>query len=83
MEEEFEAWMETYWREVLGLKPVPVPLSLPQIPHEAAWDRTRPSCLLLCRIWSQALHRIQCLHVYNTKRGSENISKFYLEKGSM
>jgi len=35
--------MERYWwgkTEVLGKKPVPVPLCPPHILHEWAWDRT-------------------------------------------
>jgi hypothetical protein len=38
MDVEFKVWMTDGKTEVLGLKPVPVPLGLPQIPHEVAWD---------------------------------------------
>ena len=44
--------MEHWWNEidrekteVLGEKPVPVPLYPPQIPHELARDRTRASAV--------------------------------------
>ena len=37
-------WNDTDGKtEVLGEKPVPVPLCPPQISHELAWNRTRAS----------------------------------------
>jgi len=38
---EYGALMDRYWQrktEGLGEKPVPLPLHLPKIPHDPAWD---------------------------------------------
>jgi len=36
--------------EVLGDKPVSVPLGPPQMPHGLGWDRTRASAARGCRL---------------------------------
>jgi hypothetical protein len=53
--------VEWYWQgktEVLGEKPVPVPLCLPQIPHGLTRDRTRASAVSGRRLTAWAMARL-------------------------
>jgi hypothetical protein len=57
---------EWYWRgktEVLGGKPVPVPLCPPQIPHGLTWDRTRASAVTGRQLTAWAMARQQRLQI--------------------
>ena len=52
--------VELNWQgktEVLGEKPVPVPLCPPQIPHGLIWDRTRSSAVRGRRLTAWAMAR--------------------------
>jgi hypothetical protein len=54
------ALVEWNWQgktEVLGEKPVPVPLCPPQIPHKLTWDRTRASAVRGQRLTAWAMAR--------------------------
>jgi len=65
-ESEYGAFVEWYWQdktEVLGDKPAPVPLPVPQISHGLNWDRIRSSAMR-----GSDLPTWYGIHVQNTVR---------------
>jgi hypothetical protein len=85
---EYSALVEKSWQgksEILSENPIPVPLCLPQILHELAWDRTWASVVTILQIMSRAMTQpvqTDCSHtqpdtyplLIHTKNRSGNLS---------
>jgi hypothetical protein len=78
-------------------KPAPLPLCLPQIPHDLTWDRTRTAAVGSQRLTAWAMHglrtRLECVLMFRPEKHvvtlelrqlpSENFPDYYISEVGM